>query len=577
MTRFSIVIPCYNAERWLAAAIQSCLDQTARDLEVIVVDDGSTDGSRAIAEQAAKRDARIRVIHQDNQGVGAARNAGLASASGEYVNFVDADDLLAPEKLAVQGAVLDENSKIDCVLCDGSGVDADGREVMERLVDSRRLAGPAPMFELFFSGGQFPPLIPLLRRRVAVDAGGFDTDRGVAGWADTAFWMQVGLTGATQHFVDRRLCQYRIHPASMSANQEAMNDAAGRMYARVLHERPAESARALRFLQSRLTDNDAALAGLRACIAGLEGELRDMADEWRITRETLHADRRQLRDAHGRLNHLRATMARERRPAAGGNEKERSGLRMQRIVIFDAGETGRRLWEALVRRPSVEVVAFVDPDARRHERTFLGTPVHPVNWLRDNQWDLIAVSGADTHAWRFPLAAAGVGSRRIVECPADDGDQFLSEVVAEMFPDVMAGAVASAPLVQGFRIGIFGTGAGAMKVWEVLAGMDGADAVWFADNNPQQQGRDLLGLDVIAPLDIPARPFDAIVIGSMSRDAIRKQLLDLSVPAPAILTPDVTVSIADLQRDLAAAIQISVARTELRSEPLIPERAQGAR
>jgi hypothetical protein len=570
MTRFSIVIPCYNAERWLAGAIQSCLDQTARDLEVIVVDDGSTDGSGAIAEAAVARDARVRVIHQANQGVGAARNAGLAIASGEYVSFLDADDLLAPDKLAVQGAVLDENPRIDCVLCDGSAIDADGREVMEHLVDSRRLAGPVSMFDLFFSGGQFPPLIPLLRRRVAVAAGGFDPDRRVAGWADTGFWMQVGLTGATQHFVDRRLCQYRIHAASMSAGHQAMTEAAERVYARTLRERPDESARALRFLHGRLTDNEAALAGLRGCIAGLESELREMADQWRITRETLHADRQQLRDAHERLNHLRATTARERRPAANGDQKERSGHRMHRVVIFEAGETGRRLWEALVKRASIEIVAFVDPDIRRHERSFLGTPVHPVEWLRHNEWDLVAVSGADTHAWRFPLAAAGVGSRRIVECPADDGDAFLGEVIAEMFPDAMAGTLASAPVTAGVRVGIFGTGAGAMKVWEVLAGLDSADAVWFADNNPQQQGRDLLGLEVIAPSEIAARPFDAVVIGSMSRDPIRRQLLDLAIPGSAILTPDVTASIADLQRDLAAAI------ADRRTEPLLP-RAQGAR
>jgi hypothetical protein len=568
--RFSIVIPCYNAERWLAGAIRSCLDQTARDLEVIVVDDGSSDGSRAIAEAAARSDARVRVICQDNQGVGAARNAGLALASGAYVNFLDADDLLAPEKLALQGAVLDDNPRIDCVLCDGSGIDADGREVMTHLVDPRRLAGPASMFDLFFSGGQFPPLIPLLRRRVAIDAGGFDTDRRVAGWADTAFWMQVGLTGATQHFIDRPLCQYRMHAASMSANHEAMDDAAARVYARMLRERPDESARALRLLQGRLADNEAALAGLRACVAGLEGELREMADQWRITRETLHADRQQLRDAHERLNHLRATTARQRGANANGDQRERSGHRMQRVVIFDAGETGRRLWEALATRASVEIVAFVDPDVRRHERAFLGTPVHPVEWLRDAAWDLVAVSGADTHAWRFPLAAAGVGSRRIVECPTEEGDVFLGEVVAEMFPDQMAGAIAAAAAAQGLRIGIFGTGAGAMKVWEVLAGIDSADAVWFADNNPQQQGRDLLGLEVIAPADIPGRPFDAVVIGSMSRDPIRKQLLDLFVSPSAILTPDVTASIADLQRGLAATI------SNCRTEPLLP-RAQGAR
>jgi glycosyltransferase involved in cell wall biosynthesis len=553
MTRFSIVIPCYNAERWLAEAIRSCLDQTVRDLEVVVVDDGSTDRSRAIAETAAAADPRVRVIHQDNQGVGAARNAGLHVATGEYVNFLDADDLLEPEKLAVQGAVLDDNPRIDCVLCDATGIDADGGVVMEHLVDSRRLAGPVRMFDLFFSGGQFPPLIPLLRRRVAIAAGGFDTDREVAGWADTAFWMRIGAAGATHHFVGQRLCRYRMHAGSMSANHEAMDEAALRVYTQVLRERPDDSARALRSLQARLSDNDTALAALRGCVRGLEDDLRQMADDWRVTRETLHADRQLLGDAVARLDYLRAATARLRR-ADTEHQEDKSETRMQRLVIFDAGETGQRLWEALAPRASVEVVAFVDPDVRRHERTFLGLPVHPVEWLRHSDWDLVAAAGADTHAWRFPLAAAGVGSRRIVECPTEDGDEFLREIVAEIFPDPLAATLAATPETHGLRLGIFGTGSGAMKVWEVLTGIESADAVWFADNNPQQQGRELLGLEIIAPTDIAARPFDAVVIGSMSRDPIRRQLLDLSIPAAAIIEPDVTSSITDLERALANAI-----------------------
>src|SRR5579862_6053658 len=259
MIRFSIVIPCYNAERWLADAIRSCTDQTVRDLEVIVVDDGSNDRSYEIATSAAATDTRIKVIRQHNQGVGAARNAGLAIATGTYVNFLDADDVFSPDKLSLQGAVLDENPRIDCVLCDGRAIDADGRVVMEHLVDPRRLVGPVALFDLFFAGGQFPPLIPLIRRSVAIAVGGFDIDRAVAGWADTAFWLKVGLTGARHHFLSERLCEYRIHAASMSANHEAMEQAAERVYAQLLRDRPEESARALRLLQGRLNDNDAAL------------------------------------------------------------------------------------------------------------------------------------------------------------------------------------------------------------------------------------------------------------------------------------------------------------------------------
>lgn len=96
----SIVIPCYNAERWVGDAIESSLRQTWPEKEVIVVNDGSLDGSREAAARHAVRG--VRVIDQPNRGAAAARNAGLREARGDYVQFLDADDLLAPDKLERQ-------------------------------------------------------------------------------------------------------------------------------------------------------------------------------------------------------------------------------------------------------------------------------------------------------------------------------------------------------------------------------------------------------------------------------------------------------------------------------------------
>lgn len=100
----SIIIPCYNAERWLAATIDSALAQTWPETEIIVVNDGSRDGSLAIARRYEARG--VRVVDQANRGASAARNAGLRGARGEYVQFLDADDLLAPDKVAQQLAIL---------------------------------------------------------------------------------------------------------------------------------------------------------------------------------------------------------------------------------------------------------------------------------------------------------------------------------------------------------------------------------------------------------------------------------------------------------------------------------------
>ena len=91
----SVVIPVYNAAPWLGACLDSVLVQTHKDIEVVCVDDGSTDGSSAILAEYAARDSRVRVLAQPNSGQGAARNRGLDAAKGEYVYFMDADDELA--------------------------------------------------------------------------------------------------------------------------------------------------------------------------------------------------------------------------------------------------------------------------------------------------------------------------------------------------------------------------------------------------------------------------------------------------------------------------------------------------
>lgn len=97
----SVIVPVYNTGAYLVPCMESLLDQTHQNIEIILVDDGSTDGSGAVCDEFARRDKRIRVIHQKNGGVSTARNAGLDQARGDYLFFLDSDDLLMPESLAV--------------------------------------------------------------------------------------------------------------------------------------------------------------------------------------------------------------------------------------------------------------------------------------------------------------------------------------------------------------------------------------------------------------------------------------------------------------------------------------------
>ena len=92
----SIIIPVYNVEKFLPQCIDSILAQTYKDFELILVDDGSPDGSPAICDSYAQRDERVRVIHQKNAGVSAARNNGIEHAKSEWISFVDSDDWVEP-------------------------------------------------------------------------------------------------------------------------------------------------------------------------------------------------------------------------------------------------------------------------------------------------------------------------------------------------------------------------------------------------------------------------------------------------------------------------------------------------
>ena len=96
----SVIIPCFNAERWIGETLESVFAQTWPNLEVIVVDDGSTDGSASVVEHFAR--ANLTLVRQANRGAAAARNRGLAAATGEYIQFLDADDLIDSDKMAIQ-------------------------------------------------------------------------------------------------------------------------------------------------------------------------------------------------------------------------------------------------------------------------------------------------------------------------------------------------------------------------------------------------------------------------------------------------------------------------------------------
>lgn len=127
-SKISIIVPIYNTAKYLPTCLNSILNQTYQNLEIILVDDGSTDNSSKIIKEYAKKDQRIKVIHQKNAGLSSARNAGLETATGDYVTFVDSDDEIDLKMIKkMMGAI--SSSKADVAVCSFKEIYSNGKTI----------------------------------------------------------------------------------------------------------------------------------------------------------------------------------------------------------------------------------------------------------------------------------------------------------------------------------------------------------------------------------------------------------------------------------------------------------------
>ena len=220
----SVVIPAYNAEVFLERTLRSALRQTHSNLEVIVVDDGSTDKTRVIAEAAAATDDRVRILSVPNGGVAKARNIGIAEANGEFVAFLDADDLWHPTKIELQVAAMSRRS---------GDYQPAAVYTFSRTIDKEdRVTGSGNRVVL--SGYSFARYLYakpvgngssiLVRREAAIVAGGFDSTwaaRGIGGCEDLDFELRIAAKYPITA-IGLYLVGYRQYPGNMSSNSLAM-------------------------------------------------------------------------------------------------------------------------------------------------------------------------------------------------------------------------------------------------------------------------------------------------------------------------------------------------------------------
>jgi glycosyltransferase involved in cell wall biosynthesis len=204
----SILIPSHNSARWLAATLASALAQTHPRCEIIVIDDGSTDDSAAIAEGFVSRG--VRVIRQPNGGAAAARNTALRHAHGDFLQFLDADDLLSPDKIARQLAAL---------AAAPAGTLASGPWGKFATDPSAAVFQPEPVWadhtpidwlvQSWCGGGMFPPLVWLVPRAVADAAGPWNEHLSLDD--DGEYFTRVLLHSSGVRFVPEARSFYRTH------------------------------------------------------------------------------------------------------------------------------------------------------------------------------------------------------------------------------------------------------------------------------------------------------------------------------------------------------------------------------
>jgi glycosyltransferase involved in cell wall biosynthesis len=234
MPEISIVVPAYNAERYLATTLESVRVQTMANWELIVVNDGSTDATSRIAAQFAALDRRIRVLEQPNSGVAAARNTGLFSANADSwaIMFLDADDVLETDALALLSTAL--RAHPDAVGAHGQArfIDTSGEPIRpgeaeawgrkrHALVNGRivnwPVMRPTTLEVLVLLNRMRTPGSVLVSRELVASIGGFDTDPHVRIAEDYDLWLRLACRGDFV-FIDRVVISYRVHEQNASGN-----------------------------------------------------------------------------------------------------------------------------------------------------------------------------------------------------------------------------------------------------------------------------------------------------------------------------------------------------------------------
>lgn len=209
MPKVSIIIPTYNHSQYVIRAINSSLNQTYKDFEIIVVDDGSTDNTKQVLDPYHKK---IKYIYQGNKGLAGARNTGIKASTGEYLQFLDADDEILPTKLEFQVEIMEKHPEIDITACGWNLLDKEGSP----LIDPREYNKEIIEIEDVIYATPFVVEVLMFRRECFSNVGLFDEDMRFC--EDIDMWLRLAAQGYKFYCYSSRLVNvYRIS-GSMSCD-----------------------------------------------------------------------------------------------------------------------------------------------------------------------------------------------------------------------------------------------------------------------------------------------------------------------------------------------------------------------
>jgi len=283
MPRVDVIIPVYNSAATVAESVESALGQTFTDFDVVAVDDGSTDAS---AEVLSRYGVRIKVLTQPNRGLSAARNAGVHLGTGEYVAFLDADDIWEPEMLERTVAALDRLPHSVLAYTDVAVVDSSGRPLNASLVGNS--LGRAPQLDdLFVSLWPIMPSAVVMRRDVFDAVGGFSEAFRGLGYEDVFMWMRARELGEFA-YLPEPLVRWRFSAFPHPLKRARKEHDAAKVFESLVRERWQRSAALLIKARERAPRSLLGYIGLRALAEGDRATARSAFalairyDPWRL-------------------------------------------------------------------------------------------------------------------------------------------------------------------------------------------------------------------------------------------------------------------------------------------------------